>query len=114
MINEFAQQEVVETHGAAGGQGTIAKRIVFTPTQMGGRSRLFARVTLPPGATIGEHPHDRDAEVYYVLEGTPLATDDERTLRLSPGDALFTADGHRHSIANDTETDIVFLAVILP
>lgn len=94
-------------------RGSIVKNHILTAEETGGRTRMFARIDIEPGAMIKEHAHVEDAEVYYVLEGELTVTDDEAVRILHPGDVVFTADGHRHSIENRTAEKAAFLAVIL-
>lgn len=105
------QIQVVENSGNIAGR--IEKHHILTPEEMGGRARMFARIELPAGSMIKDHDHTDDAEVYYILEGELTVTDDAQTRILHPGDVVFTADGHHHSIANNTDLPGSFLAVIL-
>lgn len=113
MIKEKKDIQIQVVENAGNIDGRIAKHHILTPEEMGGRAPLFARIDLPAGSTIKEHDHTDDAEVYYILEGDLTVTDDNETRILHPGDVLFTADGHRHSITNNTNQPGVFLAVIL-
>lgn len=107
---EQATQQVVENSGNIA--GTIVKHHVLTPEEMGNRAMMFARIDLPCGSMIKDHPHTDDAEAYYILEGELTATDNETERLLHPGDVLFTADGNRHSIANRSDKPGAFLAII--
>ena len=71
-------------------------------------------IDLDPGCSVGIHPHTENGEIYVVLKGEAVVTEDgvEHTLR--PGDAEFCADGHTHGIENRTSEPVTFLAVILP
>ena len=102
--------QVVEDSGNI--QGRIEKHHILTPDEMGGRAHMFARIDIPAGSMIKEHAHIADAEAYYILEGELTVTDNGAARTLHPGDVLFTADGHRHSIENRTSAPGAFLAVI--
>jgi len=93
-------------------RGRIEKNHILTPEEMGGRALMFARIDIPAGSMIKEHPHIDDAESYYILEGELTVTDNEETRVLHPGDVMFTADGNFHSIENRTEAPAAFLAII--
>lgn len=97
-----------------GGTGDVHFQDLFTESDLGGRLSMISRVTLMPGDAIGLHSHTENGEVYYVLEGSGIVTDDGEDYRLNPGDAQFCADGHTHGLRNDTNAPLVFLAVIIP
>src|SRR5574344_407585 len=103
--------QVVENSGNI--EGRIEKNHILTPEEMGGRARMFARIDIPAGSMIKDHPHIDDAEVYYILEGELTVTDNAETHVLHPGDVMFTANSNHHSIANRTQQPAAFLAVIL-
>lgn len=109
--DQQTQQPVADSGNV---RGHIVKRHILTPEETSQRTRMFARIDIAPGSAIVEHAHLDDAEVYYVLEGELTVTDDATERTLHPGDALYTADGHRHSIANRTSHPAAFLALILP
>ncbi len=78
----------------------------------GSRLKMVARIELDPGASVGEHEHKGDEEVYIVLSGRGDFTDDEKSHEVGPGDIMVTLDGHRHSLMNTGTKPLVFVAVI--
>lgn len=38
--------------------------------EMDGKVKLFARVTLEPGCSLGYHEHHGNSETYYILTGS--------------------------------------------
>lgn len=74
---------------------------------------MAAHITLNPGCGIGEHPHNEDAELYVILSGKAMANDNGEPVELSAGDAMWTANGERHSLHNHTESPTVLLAVVV-
>ncbi len=112
MICKKDEAQVLAVDTAAGGVGKIYKNLLFDADKMLGKSSMIARIVLPAGSSIGEHPHNIDAELYYILKGEAVVTDNDETHLLHEGDAVFTGDGNRHSIVNKTTEDVEFLAVI--
>jgi len=53
-----------------------------------------------PNATIGEHTHADDEEVYYVLEGRGTIILDGERFDIGPGDLAVTPAGHSHGLIN--------------
>lgn len=113
MIRRKEEAEVVEAEKAAGGVGKIYKNMLVNASEMFGKGRMVARVVLPSGSSIGEHPHVNDAELYYILKGEATVTDNDTKTLLHAGDAVFTGNGNRHSITNNSAEDVEFLAVII-
>lgn len=96
----------------AGGRGRIVKNLLFDMNSTFGKSRMIARVVLPVGASIGNHSHTGDAELYYLLKGEAEVSDNNETYTLTEGDAVFTGNGNFHSITNNSNAEVEFLAVI--
>jgi len=95
------------------GKGSVEILHIFSQDELKGKCRLFAKVTLKPGCSIGTHTHNREEEIYYILSGTATADDNGNVLTLRPGDALLTGNGAYHSIENAGTEDLVLMAVIL-
>lgn len=102
---------VVEDSGNI--EGRITKDIILTPEEMLDKAIMFNVITLPSGSKIKEHSHQPDAEIYYMLEGEALVTDNDTQAVIHAGDVVFTGKGDRHSITNKSGKDIRFLACIL-
>ena len=75
--------------------------------------RLFNILTLVPGASIGYHVHENEAELFYFLEGCGRVQDDDAFYDISAGDAMLTPSGHGHSVENTGDHDLVILAAIV-
>lgn len=97
-----------------GGAGAPEFRHLFSADELGGRAELLAVVTLAPGESIGAHPHETNAEAYYILSGEATVAEDGKARTLKPGDAELCADGHVHAIENRTQQPVQFLAMIVP
>ncbi len=76
-------------------------------------ARLLSEVTLPPGASIGEHRHDSETEYYIILEGTGLVKDNGIDKPVKAGDVVVTGDGASHSIKNNGAEPLKLIAVII-
>ncbi len=96
-----------------GGQGAVTIENIFAPHEFKGRCRMFSKIILEPGCSIGRHEHDQEEEIYYVLSGRGLVEDNGQTCEIGPGDALKTGGGQCHSIANNGDEPLVFIAAVL-
>ena len=96
-----------------GGLGAVTIQHLFRPEEFGGKVRLCARLTLPPGASIGPHAHAGEDEVYLIARGSGLLDEDGREIRVNPGDAVLTGKGASHAIRNDGSEPLEIVAFIV-
>lgn len=113
MIKHKNEIETVTVENQGNIAGIIAKDVVLTPAEMSDKAFMFNLIHLPSGSQIKEHPHFPDAEIYYILEGEVVVTDNDKTEVLHAGDVVFTGNGDRHSISNESGREAKFLACIL-
>ena len=76
-------------------------------------ARLFAKVTIAPGCSIGEHQHVGESELFYFISGSGVVTDDGERVDVTVGDVMTTGDGHSHSVENTGDVDLELIAVII-
>ncbi len=96
------------------GTGSVEILHVFSKEDLRGKARLFARIGIGAGSSIGYHVHDQEEEVFYILSGRGVVTEDGKESGVGPGDAVLTGGGGGHSIRNDGPEALELLAVILP
>jgi len=96
-----------------GGQGEVAIRHLFRPEEFGGKVRLCARLTLPPGASIGPHAHADEDEVFLIARGSGLFDEGGHESRVQAGDAMLTGRGASHAIRNDGAEPLEIVAFIV-
>ena len=70
------------------------------------------RGKLEPGSSIGLHTHEGSSETIYILSGTGKVLYDGEYEPLSAGSCHYCPQGHAHSLMNDSEGDLIFLAVV--
>ena len=76
------------------------------------KARLFGKLRLIPGASIGYHVHEGETEMFYFLSGTGRVRDGEEWFEVSAGDVLSTGNGNGHAVENTGDTDLEMIAVI--
>ena len=58
-------------------------------------------VEVPPGASVGEHPHRSDSEEYYlILSGSGRLRLGDETLDVAAGDLIRNDPGQTHGLVN--------------
>ena len=69
------------------GDGTVEiTNFITAPAELNDKGRLFARITLKPGCSIGYHIHDKDSELFYILKGTGTYSDNGEIRTVTAGD----------------------------
>jgi len=76
-------------------------------------TNMLAEITLPPGASIGNHSHTDETEFYIILEGSGVVNDNGKDVPIKTGDTMVTGNGESHSIANTGTGPLRFAAVIV-
>lgn len=103
-----------ETRSAMrGGEGEVFIERLWEPgVEMKSGNRLFARMRLDPGASVGFHRHEGEEEVFYILRGEVEADDDGEIVRLKAGDTILTGGGAGHSVKSVGDEPLEMIAVI--
>jgi mannose-6-phosphate isomerase-like protein (cupin superfamily) len=101
-------------HEVRGGTGDVSFQHIYAKgSELNENMRLFARLVLEEGCSIGYHVHENEAEIYYILSGT-AETDDNGVKRiLKPGDSTMTRSGEGHSIKALGPGKLEFIATIV-
>ena len=70
---------------------------------------MIAQITIPVGASIGEHEHVNETEYYIITEGEGTVRDNGTDYPVKAGEVVMTPNGSTHSIENtgigDPEND---------
>ena len=111
MIIRSKDMKVEEVLHMRDGEGTVIKR-TLAPAQSDMHLRLLGRFTIKKGCSIGKHTHDGEVEYYYILTGQGIVTEDNGESVVNPGDVVVTGWGQSHSIRNECDKDLEFVAVI--
>ncbi len=105
------EEKIIEH--ANGGKGSIILEPVAGPDILKDKCRLYVKATLKKGCSMGVHQHKGDGEIYYILQGQGLYTDNDETYPVKPGDAMFCKNGDRHGLENTGEEDLVFMGLVI-
>ena len=101
-------------HEMRGGRGDVYLYHIVPQEELMGHGRLFARIVLPAGSSIGLHTHEKDTEPYYILKGNGIFTDaDGSRVPVGPGDVCTIACGESHAMENTGTEDLEMIALVL-
>ena len=96
------------------GDGTVELiSLIEGSEELNNKGRLFSRILLKSGCSIGYHVHEKDSEIFYILKGTAEYNDNGETVTVSAGDVTICPAGTGHGIANKTDETVELIAVIV-
>ena len=107
-----------DVEGVAGGTGPAKMYHVLSKDELYGHGRLYARVVLASGSSVGWHQHIHDTEPYYVLKGEGdfyegATGDGERKhTKVHAGQVCIIEVGQWHSRENNSNEDLEIMALI--
>ena len=113
MVRKANECKVEQREHMRDGNGTVHIVNFASKEELNDKGRLFSRITLNPGCSIGYHVHETDAELFYILAGTGVYSDNGTDAEVQAGDVAICETGHGHSITNTGETPLEFVAVIV-
>ena len=89
-----------------GGEGQMVAKM-YTDSH-----NKILRGLLAPGCTVGLHTHEGNSEMIYILSGKGKVLYDGEYVPLVPGDCHYCPEGHTHSLINNSDGDLIFVAVV--
>ena len=113
MITKAGELPVEFRERMRGGEGTVSIFHAAAKGALPAGLRLHAQVVLPAGASIGEHVHENETELFYVLRGEGEMLQDGVWLPLLPGGATSTGGGQSHALRNTGGEPFVLMATIV-
>jgi len=113
MVKREASYEVKINENMRGGDGSVKIESLLTPHEMNNKGRLYARITLESGCSIGHHIHEGEMESYHIVSGVAQYDDNGKTVTLQAGDTTHTPMGEGHGIKNTGNEPLVLIALIL-
>ena len=79
MVKEQSVMRREPMENARGGVGVTIFDHILEKTEMRTNCRMFTKITLKPGASIGYHKHEKEEDIYYILNGIATVCDNGET-----------------------------------
>jgi len=112
MIIKESEMKVEVKEKMRDGEGEITIKHLANNEDLK-NARLLADITIPVGASIGDHEHGNETEYYIILEGNGIVVDNGEDKEVIPGDVVVTGGGATHSIRNTGDIALKMIAVII-
>lgn len=113
MVRRKDEVRIRQVANAQNGKGEVFFHDWLLPEEAKGHGRVFSKVVIPAGSSIGYHQHIGEFEAYYVLEGKGILRDGDEVTEINVGDMNLCPDGCFHGIENAGDTDLVLIALIM-
>jgi mannose-6-phosphate isomerase-like protein (cupin superfamily) len=107
---EMRLETMVELRG---GKGNVEATHILEGDELNGKGRMFARMTLKPGTSIGFHKHEGSFDVYYILQGVGVYNDNGVAIPVKAGDMGIVEDGGSHGLENTSSADLEIISIVL-
>ena len=102
----FEEVETKMLHEFRGGKGIAQMKMIVDENN----KIMLGR--LEKGCSVGEHVHENDSEIMYVISGELQYTLNGEIEICGPGHVHYCPQGSRHTYVNNGEEDAVFFAII--
>lgn len=106
MTIDFNTMETTVLPQFKGGKGELSAKMYWD-----GTTRIMKGL-LAPGASIGEHTHEGNCEILFVVSGEGTIIDDGESTPIKAGQCTYCPEGHSHSLVNTGTEDLVFYAAV--
>lgn len=113
MIRRNKDMVIDKKFELLGGKGTVEMKHIFRADELKAKTRIYCEITVPPHSSVGAHTHDNEEEVYYISKGIATVDDNGKEKTLNTGDAMYTCNGDYHAIANNTDEEMQFIALVV-
>jgi len=113
MIKRKSSYPIQQNENMRGGDGVVKIEHLLTPEEMNEKGRLYAKITLEPGCSIGYHVHKGEMESFYIICGEAEVSDNGEIVTVSAGDTILTQSETGHSVKNSGSAALEMIAQIL-
>jgi len=114
MIRRASECSVEYKEHMREGDGTIElMSFIGSPAELYEKGRLFSKITVKPGCSIGYHVHEGESELFYFIRGNGIYSDNGTRVPVSAGDVAICPAGEGHSIANESDEVLELVALIV-
>ena len=115
MIFYTQDRELKVKKEAMGGTGQVEMLLSICESTQPEQTcfQMAGQVTLEPGSSIGIHTHKQNEEIYVIISGQGLYTDNNgESYPVAPGDLTLTRKGESHGLSNTGQQPLIFTAII--
>jgi len=113
MVKRKDNYTVQRNENMRDGEGVVVIEHLLTPEEMYEKGRLFAKLSLEPGCSVGYHVHEGEMESYHIVKGEAELSDNGEIVKVFAGDTVLTKSDEGHSIKCTGNSTLEIIALIL-
>ena len=113
MVKRDGSYEFVVNENMRGGTGTVKIENLLTNDELYNKGRLYARITVNVGSSIGYHVHEGEMETFHIISGCGKISDNGTDVIVNAGDTLYTKSLSGHSVECIGDVPLVMIALII-
>ncbi len=106
QVKSRRRENLHDGHGALWGAVLLGEY-----DRVGSGFKMIHDNVIEPGASIGEHRHEGDEEIYVILSGHGTMKIDGVVEPVEAGDICLTRSGHSHDLVNSDEGPMHLLVI---
>lgn len=95
------------------GKGNAERTDWIEPGSLPPNCNMCATMVLEPGASVSDHTHTGEAEIYSIVSGTGVYNDNGIPVEVGAGDVALCRSGEMHGIENTGVGPLTFYAIIV-
>lgn len=111
MIRKRSDMTCRDFYDCHDGSGLTRAHLVLQAADSAAGIQLMHDDIIAPGASIGEHPHHNEEEIYFIAAGQGIFISDGQEQPAAAGDVLLCKSGHSHGIINNSDQDLRLLVI---
>jgi len=114
MLVKSSETKGTQTQAPRGGDGVIvgSDYVDSSNRPAGSLFREISVMSLEPESSIGYHIHEDDEELYSIISGRGIYSDNGTEVEVSAGDVTVVPKGTGHGLKNIGAGPLVFFSVI--
>lgn len=114
MLVKKSEAKITRKEAPRNGDGFINGKEYLDPdnSPVGSSFKEVSVMSLERGSSIGFHIHEDDEEVYSIISGRGIYSDNGTEVEVNAGDTTLAPKGTGHGLKNTGNTPLVFFAVI--
>lgn len=110
MLSKSPRQGLRKEH--LGGTGEKGAVMHYVPIGADGAFKMASKIVLDEGGSIGYHLHKDDEEVYFIMSGEGLYSEEGEEVKVGAGDVLLCTRGRSHGLKNTGKGKLILGAAI--
>lgn len=112
MVLKFNEIKAVDLKAPREGKGTGEGYPYSILQGLSGKVKAFNHMHLDEDSAIGYHQHVDDLEIYIIVSGEGIYSDNGKEVHVGEGDVMLCNKGEYHSLASKNG-GVDFIAVIM-